>query len=339
MANYKFALNSSGFVIQASDIANKPVSDTYKCLGCDNELIAKVNGSLREPHFAHKSKVECNGETYLHKLGKHTFYQKYNDCLSNNTPFNIKLSSTRLCKKFKPLLLTNCNLGSTEKTYDLTNYYSEINIEKRDESFIPDLLLSSRSNPNEKIYIEIAVTHFLSNEKENSNKKIIEITLEDESDISKITKGEITSEDALFINFNQSTTAISDSDCKCAHKPIFAFFVFNSGKALLQRESLTAAYEYMHRNKNSIIYSNLINQQTIKENEILSNTEHSGALFVEQVKLAYERQVKIRNCYLCKYKGENWDYDRQNPIFCRGKKIKCTSNQAATCDWYKPVAE
>lgn len=335
MAKYKFALNSKSQIISADDIAHKPVDDIYHCLGCGGELTAKVNGLSKQPHFSHKIKIECSGETYLHNLGKLTFYQTYIRCLEANEPFKISLASSKVCRKFKPLLLTNCDLGSTEKTYDLTSYFHEVKIEKKDGNFIPDVMLCSKANPDEKIYIEIAVTHFLSKEKESSGKRIIEIPLNDESEIEKITKAHLTAADAMFIGFNHSTTAITDIECTCANEKFYAFFVFTSGKAILLHSSLAAHYSYMNQNKEKIIYSNIIKCNKSEEDEIFNSTENGGILFVAQAELAYERGIKIRNCFLCRYQGMNWDYDRKYPIFCRGKKIKCTSNQAATCDWYK----
>lgn len=336
MAKYKFALNSKRQIISSDDIAHKPVDDIYHCLGCGNELIAKVNGYSKQPHFAHKIQIECNGETYLHNLGKQAFYKTYIDCLETNKPFNISLTSTKICHKYKPLLFTECELGSMEKTYDLTDYYREIKIEKKDGDFIPDVTLRSLSDPAEKIYVEIAVTHFISHEKEFSGNKIIEIPLDDESEVGKIYKAHLTANDAMFIGFKHSTTAITDSECTCSNKRFHAFFVFTSGKAILQHSSLAAHYDYMSRNKSTIIYANIIKDYKSMDNEVFNSTENNGILFIEQAKLAGARGIKIKNCFLCRYQGENWDYDRQYPIFCRGKKIKCTSNQAATCDWYKP---
>jgi len=60
-----------------------------------------------------------------------------------------------------------------------------------------------------------------------------------------------------------------------------------------------------------------------------------GDMFISQLKLAVEKKVPVRNCFLCKYSGENWSYDGNQPIFCKAKKFKCGSNQAAECDWYK----
>lgn len=346
MAKYKFALNSKNEIKSADEISNKPVNDVYYCLGCGNELTAKVNGQVKKPHFAHKLKMECNGETYLHNLGKQTFYQTYLKCLEHNEPFNITLTSSKVCRKFKPLILTNCNLGSTKKTFDLTDYFHEIKMEKRDGEFIPDLILYSTRNKTGKIYIEIAVTHFLSEAKELSGNKIIEIPLESELDVEKITTAHLTPKDAMFIGFNQSTTAVTDHECSCANMDFYGFFVFSSGKSILLYRTLSAHHHYIQQNHETIIYSNILydnkvnNRESsdIRRNELFNFNENSGDIFIKQVRLSAERGVKIKNCFLCRYQGENWDYDGKKPIFCKGKKIKCTSNEAATCDWYKANA-
>lgn len=339
MAKYKFAKQSDGRIISANDIANKPVTDTYTCLGCGNLLTAKVNGEHKQPHFAHKVKIECNGETYLHNLGKTVFFETYKRCLENNDPFYITLEAEKKCKKFRPVILTNCDLGSVEKTYDLTDYYHDITIETRDNQFTPDLLISRKGFPDDKIYIEIAVTHFLSQEKSSSGNRIIEIPLEDESDIEKIAKAHLSKNDAMFIGFNHSTTAITDAECKCAKNKCYGFFVYSSGKSILQYSTFASHYSLLLRNNGKIIYSNFIKDHREQDNELFELTEVSGALFVQQVELASKRGVNIRNCFLCNFHGENRGYDRSNPIFCRGKKFTCSSNQAADCNWYKPTSK
>ncbi|MDO2952641.1 hypothetical protein M8826_11065, partial [Aeromonas simiae] len=129
--------------------------------------------------------------------------------------------------------MTDCDIGATKKTFDLTDYFHSIKMEKRDGHFIPDLTLCSTTRTAEKIYIEIAVTHFMSEEKEYSGAKIIEIPLESELDIEKITRAHLTPKDAMFIGFSQSTTAVTDSECSCANRYFYGFFVFLSGKSIL----------------------------------------------------------------------------------------------------------
>lgn len=224
MIKYRYALNENGNTVCADEIAGAAVTEKFTCLGCEGLLIAKVNGEKVRPHFAHKVQAECNGETYLHKLGKAAFFEIYTKCLRAGEPFKIHLSATKICRKFFPALMPGCNLGSVEKEYDLTAYFQDIRVERRDGEFVPDVLISNKKNPAEKVYIEIACTHFLSERKVLSGNRIIEIPIETEEDIEKIQKASLSANDALFIGFNHSTEAITDSDCRCAAKKSFAFF-------------------------------------------------------------------------------------------------------------------
>lgn len=207
MARYQYAKDEQGRIVKAIDLVGQNVGE-YICIGCDNALIAKVNGKIKKPHFAHKAVLECNGETYLHRLGKRAFFDTYQKCLQENEPFYVTFHVPKKCQKFKRTIRKHCDLGYEQKRFDLTNYYSKIEVEKKNDSFIPDLLLSRESQPNENIYIEIAVTHFLSEKKESSGKRIIEIPLDTEEDVEKIYKADLQQNDALFIGFNQESVPI-----------------------------------------------------------------------------------------------------------------------------------
>ena len=75
MAKYLFGKNSLGETISVYDLIDKPQASwgVITCVGCDELLVPKVRGKIMAPHFAHKKVQECNGETYLHKLGKTMF--------------------------------------------------------------------------------------------------------------------------------------------------------------------------------------------------------------------------------------------------------------------------
>ena len=47
-----------------------------------------------------------------------------------------------------------------------------------------------------------------------------------------------------------------------------------------------------------------------------------GDIFLDQLKLAAHNKVPIKNCFLCRYSGNNWDYANNQPIFCKAKKFK-----------------
>ena len=335
MAKYLYALEkATDLVVSAESLAGSEVLKKYQCIGCEGELIAKVNGAVMQPHFAHKAAQECSGETYLHKLGKKIFFETYQRCLLENKPFLMKLQFQKTCHKFPELVIKTCNLGKYNKikSFDLTQYYSEIEMEKRDDSFIPDLLLKSTKYPEEKIYIEIAVTHFLSIEKKQSGKRIIEIPIETENDVHTISDAELSAKNALFLGFNLVSEAITDEECLCASRNFFAFYVYQSGKAYLEVSTLSNIQANLKRLTNKIIYSNIL--EIDDGNELMHSG--SGGVFIDQVYKAFDRNIRIKNCFLCRYKGENRDVMSNLPIYCKGKKMKCESNFAAECDWYKP---
>lgn len=328
MARYSFAVTEDGLIINAQDIVGQDTRTTYLCAGCGNELIAKVNGKVMKPHFAHKSIQECNEETYLHKLGKQAFFETYINCLKNNLPFTIDVTFSKKCRKYKDIFFKDCDLGYITKSFDLTNYYQDIVIEKKDGKFIPDLLLKSTKNPDEKIYVEIAVTHFLSEEKESSDNRIIEIPVNFEEDIMKIQSATISRGNATLIGFDQKSYAIPDSECHCMHKNFLVFYVYKNGKSFLTSDSMSSLSDALKTR--NIIYFNIL--QGDKKNDLYYS---QGDLYSEEVYLAYKKGIKIRNCFLCKYQGDNWSEWDHLPIFCKTYKIKCNSNQAAQCDRYR----
>lgn len=334
MVTYQFALTEGGLIISVNDIAGKPVTENYWCIGCGNPLIAKVNGKIYRPHFSHKTQVECNGETYLHKLGKAVFVKTYKNCLELGLPFKIKLRAARVCKKFSHVIMTGCNLGEVEKEYDLTNYYQEIYEEKRTGGFVPDVLLVSKKNPGEKIFIEIACTHFLSEKKEHSAGRIIEIPIESESDIEKITKAILSPSDALFIGFNHYSEAVADAECHCAGKYYYGFYVYQGGKAYLEYNKLMVIMSKI-RGNSKIIYSNVFPSKNIEVDGIFDHGEIRGLMFIDQVVLAARKKIAIRNCFLCRYHGNNWDATNEHSIFCKTFRKTCTSNEAANCERYR----
>jgi len=328
---YRFAFNENGLVACADDLRGQLNVGVLYCIGCGLDLIARVNGNINSPHFAHKSQVECSGETYLHKLAKYKFFEVYRHCLAEGQPFKVRLTASRRCYKYQPVLMKKCDLGEVEHDFDLTQYYQDIFLEKRDGEFIPDLLLRSRSNPENSIYIEIAVTHFLSEKKEASHNRIIEIPIESEEDIKIIEQANLSPRNAMFMGFNQLSTAVSDSECKCAREKFYVFYVYQNGKALLDFDSLRSIVSLVNSRRNQLIYSNIFWERQEKFNEFSDHGEERGRVFRDQLNLAISRGIRVKNCYLCRFQGDNWDATNNFSIFCKTLRKPCNSNEAATC--------
>ena len=83
---YHFALEGNDVVPIEKVIKEERHLHSYRCMGCDAEMIAKI-GEKKKPHFAHKGNGEnCSSETYLHKLAKRLIREKF----ETSDTFNIK---------------------------------------------------------------------------------------------------------------------------------------------------------------------------------------------------------------------------------------------------------
>jgi methanogenic corrinoid protein MtbC1 len=60
--------------------------------------------------------------------------------------------------------------------------------------------------------------------------------------------------------------------------------------------------------KDKIIYSNIIETDLEFVNSTVYVGYAHGDIFLDQLKLAAHNKVPIKNCFLCKYSEDNWDY-------------------------------
>ncbi len=330
MPQYRYAHNEQEQIV---DVLTLPADRSeplgpFTCVGCGEPLIAKTKGEKKEKHFAHKQRVVCAPETYLHRLAKTTFYNVYKECLEQNIPFRIGRQHSKHCQRFYDLLGHECDAGIVTKKHDLTARFDGIRMEKRDDCFIPDLLIYNTKDEGQKVYIEIAVTHFLSEKKQASSNRIIEIPIETEDDITPIIDRYINEEHAAFLNLGKHLVAATDADCLCAAKEFLCFFVYESGKCCLEEGSLLYIQDKIRRNKEKTIYRKLIDP---KRSPYLMSR---GDLFKQLVEEAHKQGIRIRNCLLCRYEGQNWSESVTAPVYCKFRKIYCGTNEAADCKFF-----
>jgi len=336
MIKYRYAFDSKNKVIDASELPKDRVDleKNYICISCGLRVIAKTKSDKRAKHFAHAAdqQVQCNSETYLHKLGKAVFRETFTACLEQKQPFNIQLFHNAKCKRFSKLLGGVCESQTVERSHDLTKLYDEIQEEQRDGAFVPDLLLTKRGKPTRRLYIEIVVTHKASAQKCESGHRMIEIVITSENDLDKIRRRELSQEDekVQFINFDPKPIFLSDSECVCANKKWNVFRVFSSGACHIIPLSPTKIESF-------VIGGN--QKQNIKEEviwwKIIPSEIVFGSTYVECIYEANKSGVPIRSCFVCRYgiMNDRWDYGC--PVFCKFLKLPCKSTKAVHCDFYR----
>jgi hypothetical protein len=316
-AQYAYAYDGSRNLVFVNSLKRSSAgSEVYICLGCGKPLIP-VLGEKRIKHFRHKTDDNCSLETYLHLLGKEYFRQEYTRCLNDQRPFNITLNETWTCTHYEAVVGYSCDLEIPAE-YDLTRHFTDVYLEQRDGQFIPDLLLTNARN--DKLYVEIYVTHESSIEKRESGFRIIEIHLSTEADLEVIRSCNLTDDydSVSFYNFNTSKTG---KPCKgnCQTKyPVF--IVWGTGRCLLSKKKLG---EIANIKQNG----NLAYLRIIKEYDYTDSL-----IFTREAILAYKEKAPIKNCLLCSY----YRTFGTEANFCSFLRKNGNSNEAANCEHYLP---
>lgn len=326
MIKYQYAKDETGRLIDINSLneKNRNVSKFF-CVGCGNEVIARL-GKIKIYHFAHKKVVTCSGETYLHLLGKQIFFDNYNDCLANKKPFFIEIYQKTTCNHYEQDLNLQCKLEKNIIKFDLTQFFDKISLETRESSFVADILLTSKSD-KDKVFIEIAVTHLSTEQKLNSDYRIIEIKIESEEDFEPIINKSLSVDNSKvkFKNFKtkDKITSICGGDCKIDYD----FLTLDKeGRCLLKQRNLKQIKQQITSNGENIV-----------KYEISKNVrDNYSEIFKKGVATFANDNLNIKNCFICRYHAENnsWD-DTGIPIFCKFLKIKCNSNKAVTCEYFK----
>lgn len=335
MVQYRYALRSDGSVADAQELATQERCDVeLSCLGCGQRIIAKVHGTKRLPHFSHHPGTVCNPETYLHRLGKEVFAETYRQCLATDTPFEIELLHPRICRRFEDYTGSPCRLaGHDTKRYDLTSFYDSLKLEHREGQFIPDLLLFKQNEPTRRVFVEIAVTHFLSEEKERSLERIIEIPLSSEEDLNIIRGRNLSGKSARFVNFITESEDLVDSDCECAGQMADGLFVYDSGKCTLDRSPLAVLVAKRQKFAKKVTYFRLVNVWAQPDKQSLIGSQ--SYVFRQAVEQAHAEGFQLRNCYLCRYHGQSFAGEKGMPIYCKYLKKSCGSNEAVDCHAFR----
>lgn len=328
MIKYQYAKNEDGQLIEINSLneTNKKIKK-YFCVGCGNELIPRL-GNVKIHHFAHKKVVTCSSETYLHLLGKQLFYDNYIKCLKYQKPFYIEIYQEKMCNHFEKDFGLKCKLNKSFTCFDLTKHFNKISIEAREGSFIADIMLTSNSG-KDKMFIEIAVTHLSSETKLNSNYRIIEIVIENEEDFEPIKKNILSVNESKIKFKNFKTREITTSICNGNCKKEFNFFTLDKdGRCLLKQKNLKQIKNYLAiKNDNIVRY------------KITKDEGYYPDIFKRGVATFAKENLNVRNCFICRYHAKNNSFiyidSTGTPIFCKFLKIKCNSNQAVTCEYFK----
>lgn len=205
-------------IVYISKNDNLPNGEACGCICplCGEPMIAKHGGkyepgkSVKQAHFAHKAQTNCDpdkaNESALHLLAKEILKDstyinlpEYTMPGRMNPDYNIE--DEEQCKPFTVL-------GKGKLSYQA----DEIKEEVRFENFKPDIVISKK---NGQLAIEIAVTHFVDDEKKRkfreANLSVIEIDL---SAYWKALNDRESTNEEIFSEENFRRSIIDQTICK-----------------------------------------------------------------------------------------------------------------------------
>lgn len=310
---------------------------SYKCLQCGKEMEANI-GSKNRAYFSHKSNTACDGESYLHKLAKIRIKNKFDT--SDNFPIVFKRGIP--CSEVGNCIVGNeivCKTRNEEIPLDLKKWkgkplYDICQEEEPYGGFQPDLLLSSKSNPDRPpIFIEVYKTHKSSDSKMNSGYRIIEtFKLSSEADIDDfINRGFIENENCKIIGFNPETKKAKKIEIEIA-----------AVRVIINKNGLGRFLRVVKCGMvNKKIDPNSVLELNVLPMALIQNVAPQMDPNPIQIGLAYalKRGIPIRNCMLCNfYKFNEW---HSKYICIKYKKLGLEDShpeqkKAITCNDYIP---
>lgn len=171
------------------------------------------------------------------------------------------------------------------------------------------------------------MTHELSEKKWASGQRIIELQIRHEGDIARIREKRLGRQDGLFLNFAAKPVALTDAECDCAERRFYCFCVHASGRCLMPHITLdTLGDQVQHGDRFAYVRGHDSRDAYPPE---------PGDLFRRIVEDAHGGGLRLTNCYLCRYRRDNWLRERRKPIYCKLRKLTCNSNEAVDCEFFR----
>lgn len=306
---------------------------TFLCIDedCEKPAMAAHLKGKREKHFQHINYCHHDPESHLHLTGKMVLKSIIENCLSLKRPYILEYPIKRYCSRWEKVSGITCELGIGHEETNLLQFYDSVKMEKKSDSFRPDIELIS-SKGYDSLFIEIKVSHGVSDKKIESGKKIIEISFEKERDIKFFEKAKISINDpnVYFFNFeiqNRISDFCTHSNKGCRNY-CEVFLIFDDGN-----------YQYSHEILESFCYDLVSYFRNVKHFEINSNwldfQERKQSDFKKELLLiekATNKGYHIKSCSSCKYSAVHFTKEK---VFCKFLKFHPQLNEANNCKYYR----
>jgi hypothetical protein len=187
--------------------------------------------------------------------------------------------------------------------------------------------------------VEIHVTNKISDDKQASNYRIIEIDIASEDDIRAFSNKLLShkSEKIKLFNFKTPTKLI-DNDGKCKKTFLFLFLKTNGSVLFKQNISLVKIYNELNHNNDIVEYRIIAPDHSYGYEDYDFYWEYSY-LNKDEYKpfIAYcvSKNLNVKSCFICRYHAPTDSMWSTAPIFCKYLKKECKSTEAVKCGSFR----
>jgi hypothetical protein len=331
---YPEAVTADGNKVLAFIIGQNPdmwVGQKFYTPGCEGsyedemQFMHRIHRKGVTYFFRHKAKAVEDRKVqdrYLHNSAEVRLAERFNNS-EKTGEFWVKYYVRGGCPKyelcpFKKYI--NCQYAPKpiEKKLNLRSLYDTCTLEKGEDRYIADLLLTNSKDKSVRpLFLEIFVTHECSDKKKNSGNRIIELTIKNLDDANNdiIQNSGPIFDDFLFLNPDNAPKI-----------PPIKFYGFEETEP---PTSFPQLGNFTLKDEDGIYCGSCRLQECNKvDNEISENTAISISAPLDELNdidlyelgmaFAYKQGVPLRDCSLCaKYKIPYGNTDRYDASSCR----------------------
>lgn len=308
--------------------------DNFYNLQTGKRMTAYLNGRF-ERHFHHIEYANHDNETYLHETAKEVFKNTYIKCLVKGIPYEVQFRKARNCQQHFKRTGVVCELDDVLATFDLTQRFKDIRVEKRYDEFQPDIQLLSRENETVKdvIFVEIFVTHKSSENKIQKGKRIIEIKICSEDDILRLRNCKLSVSDVntTFHNFKRTTEVINycaphEKGCRTF---VHAFVLYKNGAYEFLDDALENVVSHVASEESRIVRVDYKAFQAYSKDA--SEKDKRNWYLGEAINKGW----KVKDCRYCRYQGDKTRKNVVIGLFCKFLKQDIEFNTAWDCNYFR----
>ena len=252
------------------------------------------------------------------------YYQK------NEQPVELVYPCAKICETQNCRYLNSgrCVKPSGYNRIDLASLYNTFIKEENADNFSADLLLVNGKNAKMRFQFRLCLAE---NSNVNNDEKVVQYAIDLNSNVFPWEECLVIQEGtkARFFNFEKKKVL----DCK--REFFIAIVVYKNGRCMPLSERKIADIKSVISERQHAISEYLLIPISKLEQELGFPSDKD--LFKAAVSIFKLRKLEVKNCFLCKYSGDNmynWD-DESKPVFCKTFRFPCSSGQAVGCERYR----